>query len=71
MSTIKDLREAKGWSQTKLAQRAMLSHPIVNKSERGKPISEKSFLLICNALGVKPEKVSGVVLTTGKRQDKD
>jgi transcriptional regulator with XRE-family HTH domain len=33
---VKDLRDAKGWSQDQLAKRARLSRPMITKSEKGK-----------------------------------
>lgn len=63
MATIKELRLALGISQTQLGMLAGgLSQPAIWRMETGKPVQPASFRAVCQALGVKPEEITGVKL---------
>lgn len=62
MSTIRELRLARGISQNDLAYVSGLSYGAISRMERGKPVQRTTFHVVCNVLGVTPENVTGVVL---------
>ena len=67
MPTVKELREAKGWSQQELATRASVTIHTVGRMEKRKPVQRTSLVLVAQALGVTPEQVEGVVNRVRKR----
>ena len=54
---IRRLREAKGWGQQVLANRAVVSFKTVHSVEQGKPAQLSTFAKIAKALGVEPCKL--------------
>jgi transcriptional regulator with XRE-family HTH domain len=50
MSTVVELRQGLGWSQSELARRARLSANTVRKAERGEEISGGTATAIAEAL---------------------
>lgn len=57
MTTIKELRRAKGWSQIKLAIEAGVSPTTISKLERGSECNLTTKRAIADALGVSPNDV--------------
>lgn len=55
--TIKQLREAQGLSQHRLAALAEVSPTTITRMELGKPVLRISFLSVCRALKTKPGDV--------------
>jgi len=53
---IRLLREAKGWGQQALADRAVVSIKTINSAEQGKPAHLSTFGKIAKALGVEPSE---------------
>ncbi len=53
---IRLLREAKGWGQQALADRAVVSIKTINSVEQGKPAHLSTFGKIAKALGVEPSE---------------
>jgi len=53
---IKHLREAKGWSQQALADRAVVSRKTISSIEQGQPAFLFTFSKIAKALGVEPSE---------------
>ncbi|HMP03658.1 MAG TPA: helix-turn-helix transcriptional regulator [Gemmatales bacterium] len=53
---IRLLREAKGWGQQALADRAVVSIKTINSVEQGKPAHLSTFAKIAKALGVEPSE---------------
>jgi transcriptional regulator with XRE-family HTH domain len=74
---IKELREAKGWNQSELADRAETTQAQISKIERGeaKGYGEQMLLSIAGALGVRPyelfAKADGVELVAQQRLTRD
>lgn len=62
MPTVRELREAKGWTQTELASRASISLQTVSSLENGASVLMSTLVLIAQALGVDPKEVSGVTV---------
>ncbi len=62
MSTIRELREKREWSQYDLANAARVGTVTISKMENGKPVSRNSFLRVCDALNVNHVEVEGVSL---------
>ena len=54
---IRLLREAKGWGQQALADRAVVSIKTINSVEQGKPAHLSTFAKIAKALGVEPSEI--------------
>lgn len=50
---IKSLREAKGWSQTKLGEQSKTSLRTVQTIEKGEKVRDSSIEKVANALGHK------------------
>lgn len=51
---LREARDAKGWTQTELAERAGVSQQVIGKIERGKARQPRYILEIAGALGVSP-----------------
>lgn len=66
--TIVETREAKGLSQVELAVKAHISPTIISKLENKHAVSRASFLRVCDALGVSPDHIEGVVLLQRGKQ---
>jgi transcriptional regulator with XRE-family HTH domain len=62
VTTIKKLREGKGWTQAELAVHANVSFPTISRTENGHPVSKTSVRHICQALGVDVAQVEGVTI---------
>lgn len=60
MTTIRQLRLNKGWSQQVLAHKARLSMGTVAKADKGEPISRNNLAHLCDALGINVEDVTEV-----------
>lgn len=63
MSTIRELRAVKNWSQQDLATHAHLTTAVVSRAENGRSVDKKTLYLICQALGVSEDAVEGVVVS--------
>jgi len=68
--SIRAIREREGISQMQLATRAGVSLPVISRMETGKPVQSISFRVVCQALGVDPDAVTGVNLYSGLRKAK-
>lgn len=62
MSTLAELRVARGWSQVELAVKSGVSVGTVTRAENGRMIQKSGIILMCQALGVNVEDVTGVNL---------
>lgn len=66
--TIIEAREAKGLSQIELSAKTHVSPTVISKLENRHAVSRTSFLRICDALGVKPDQIEGVVISQRGKQ---
>lgn len=60
MTTIREYRLARNWSQADLAAHSGLSVPAISRLERGQPITITTLKLVCQALEISREQVTGV-----------
>ncbi len=65
-SPLRALREAKGWSQQKLAEAVEVSVTTITNMEHGKAVNRLVMLLVCQALGVSVEGVIALNLFSKK-----
>jgi transcriptional regulator with XRE-family HTH domain len=63
MPTIRELRQARGWSQFDLANASGVSNTAISRLERGIAVNRSTFRLLCIALNVPMEDVTGVVVS--------
>ena len=63
MSTVKELREAKGWSQVELAHESGVTVATISRLENGHPVNKATLKHISRALGVSFDKVTGVTFS--------
>ena len=56
---IKKLRDAKGWTQQDLAEKASVTVTTVSRIENGSNPSRPILKCLADALGVKPELLKG------------
>ncbi len=61
MTTIKQLRLAKGWSQQLLAEKARLSMRTVAKADNGIPLNRNTIARLCDVLGANVEDIIEVI----------
>jgi transcriptional regulator with XRE-family HTH domain len=54
---VKELRKAKGWSQTELAKAAGVKQPTIVSIERGRQRTSKYSIKLANALGVNVREI--------------
>lgn len=62
MTTIREHRIARDMSQAVLAARSGLSLPAISRLENGRPILPITLKLVCQALEISPDDVTGVNL---------
>lgn len=67
MSTIKELREKANLTQDELAYKAGINSSTISNMETGKPVRKLMVNLVCDALGVSSNDVTGVVYASRYR----
>lgn len=71
MSTLKDLRLEKGYTQEDLAREADVTVAVISRAENGKSISRNTLRRLSKALGVSPEVLLSSVSVRGKPSYKE
>lgn len=68
MTTIRELRERKRWSQQRLAIESGLAIATISRIENGRPLMPSTKRVLADALGVRPEDITEeVVNRVGRR----
>jgi len=62
MTTIKELREQRGWSQSELAYRAGTTQRTVSRLENGYSVTKVVVVALCSVLGVDQKDITGVTI---------
>jgi transcriptional regulator with XRE-family HTH domain len=60
MSTLRDLRQQRGWSQEDLGRLADMSTRTVWRAEHGEPISLATVRRLAGIMGLTPEQMAAV-----------
>ena len=66
MANLRKYRIDLGWSLTRLAQEAGLSHPVIRRAENGEPIQAETAKALADALSkaygkdIKPSEIEGL-----------
>lgn len=58
--TVREWRIERQITQWDLAALAQVSTAVLSRMENGRPVQKTSFILVCRALSLPPEEVTGV-----------